>query len=134
MTSNILEGAETVWTNGLGSKMKLNADGDGNLTGTYQTTVGHPKIPQPLVGKYNPCEACPSLGWVVQWKPDCNSPDPKKRGWSTTTWTGQLLQKADGTWMINAKWSLTNQTTLKKSWKDTVVGCGVFTQIIQSVE
>ena len=133
MAPNILEGGETVWSNGLGSEMKLTADGNGNLTGTYDTAVGRSNGPQPLVGKYNPCEACPALGWVVQWKPECNSPDPQCKGWSSTSWSGQLIQKPDGSFIIEATWLLCSQTPIAKSWKDTLIGCGLFTQVVAVV-
>lgn len=132
MVNSILEGGETVWTNGLNSEMKLTADGLGNLTGTYDTAVGASEGPQPLCGKYNPGEECPSLGWVVQWKPRPDSSDPKCKGWSTTAWSGQLLKKSDGTYIIEATWLLTKQTRLNQSWKDTLIGCGLFTQVISS--
>ena len=130
MAPNILEGGETIWSNGLGSEMKLTADGNGNLSGTYETAVGAAEGPQPLVGKYNLCEASPSLGWVVQWKPECNSVNPKHDYWTTSAWAGQLLKKPDGTFIIEATWVLCSQTPLAKSWKDTLIGCGLFTQVI----
>lgn len=61
----VLEGAETIWTNGLGSELKLTADGNGNLTGTYETAVGRSEGPQPLCGKYNQGRTSPDTGFIL---------------------------------------------------------------------
>jgi hypothetical protein len=124
----ILGAGQTVWHNGLGSEMILIADGNGNLSGTYESQVGAADGPMPLCGKYNPDEIYPSLGWVVQWKKINGKLPEKCKGWTTTAWSAQLIKDSNPT-KIKATWTLTKQTEAADSWKDTLVGCGEFTLV-----
>lgn len=127
MTS-ILEGAQTVWHNGLGSEMILIADGNGNLTGTYESQVGAADGPMPLCGKYNPDESFPSLAWAVQWKKVNEKLPENCDGFTSTAWSGQVIKNSNPP-KIKATWTLTKQTEAADSWKDTLCGCGEFTKI-----
>ena len=122
MVNSVLESGMTVWHNGFGLEMKLISDGNGNLTGTYESQVGRADGPYPLCGQYNPDEECPSMGWVVQWK---HPNVPKCGGWTCTSWSGLLTRKGDKM-IIHATWILTQQTKPEKAWCSHVIGCGEF--------
>ncbi len=126
--ATILEPGPTKCTNGLGSEMILYADGNGNLTGTYETAVGKGNGPMPLCGKYNPKEDFPSMAWAVQWKKVDEQLPEKCKGWTSTAWSAQLIKNSDLP-KIKATWTLTKQTEARDAWKDSLIGCGEFTLV-----
>ncbi|QLH06662.1 hypothetical protein C5F50_05920 [Nitrosopumilus ureiphilus] len=112
--------SQSIWYNELGSKMALDADGKGGLTGTYVSAVGSAQDEYALVGRYNPAQSPPTVGWTVQW---VNS---HKKTNSVTSWSGQLMN-VDGVPTILTTWLLTQQTKPENEWESTMVDQDVFT-------
>lgn len=105
--------------NELGSKMILNADVDGGLTGTYVSAVGSVQNEYTLVGRYNPNQSPPTIGWVVQWT------NASKQNNSVTSWSGQIME-IDNIPTILTTWLLTQQTKPEDEWESTLIDQDVF--------
>ena len=100
------------WSNQLGSKMTITSVEEGNVQGSYETSVsasGCAKGTFPLVGRAN----LPSIGFVVSW-PKCSS---------VTAWSGQLQNE-----QLVTTWVLTSQTVPKNNWQSTTVNQDIFTK------
>jgi|GEM_PF-3244491 Avidin family. len=104
------------WSNQLGSKMTITSVEEGNVQGSYETSVsasGCAKGTFPLVGRTN----LPSLGFVVSWTNDLSKCS------SVTAWSGQLQKD-----QIVTTWLLTAQTVASNNWRSTTVNQDVFTK------
>lgn len=109
------------WYNELGSKMVLKTDGDGGLTGIYVSAVGSAQDEYPVVGRYNPSQSPPTIGWVVQWT------NSHKQSNSVTSWSGQLVT-INNVPKILTTWLLTQQTKPADEWESTLIDQDVFTK------
>lgn len=111
---------ESVWYNELGSKMILNIDEDGGLSGTYNSAVGDVENNYTLVGRYDAKQSPPTIGWIVQWV------NPYKSVNAVTAWSGQIII-SKGIPTIHATWILTSQTKPENEWESTLIDQDVFT-------
>jgi hypothetical protein len=111
------------WYNELQSQMILNVSPTGELTGTYDSQVGHAPGPQPLVGKIDMTAVDNSqvLGWVVRWN------NPAKPLDAVTVWCGQY-QIINGEEVITTQWLLTEATDVADDWESTLIGHDLFTR------
>ncbi|HEY9799509.1 MAG TPA: avidin/streptavidin family protein [Leptolyngbyaceae cyanobacterium] len=104
------------WSNELGSKLTINNEENGQISGYYETSVsqgGCAKGKFPLVGRTN----LPLVGFVVSWTNEsskCNS---------VTTWSGQLQKDK-----LVTTWLLTLGTVPKNNWQSTYVNKDIFTK------
>lgn len=117
----------SVWYNELGSKMVLNIDGVGGLTGVYNSAVGDAKSDYVLVGRYDSKQSPPTIGWVVQWVNQYKSVN------SVTSWSGQIMI-VKGVPTIMTTWLLTSQTNPQDEWESTLIDQDMFTPIKPSDE
>lgn len=104
------------WRNQLGSRLTLEIDGRGHLSGTYHAGAGAvPDRTYRVVGSYDPAPFGPVtvLGFVVDWAGTH----------SLTVWSGQH-HAGEGT--ITATWLMTTETGTEDEWKATMVGHDVF--------
>ena len=104
-----------VWRNQLGSRVRLVAELDGSLAGTYESAVGDTRLPQPLLGQ---CEAvAPSgpvvLGFVVRWP----------AAGSVAVWAGTIDDRLD---RIHASWLLVEGREAPGAWGSTRTGTDEF--------
>jgi hypothetical protein len=116
------------WYNEYGSVAILTADGNGGLTGTYQSTVGDAKGTYPLSGRYLSTEQSGhgiALGWSVSWS------NQYQNACSVTAWCGQLF---DYFQRMTTTWLLSSETTPLELWQSTLVGQDVFTRVRPSDE
>jgi hypothetical protein len=109
-------GLSGVWYNQLNSRMTLEDDGKGGLTGQYSSAVGEcpTGLECSLIGAYDtsPSGAI-AVGFVVAWSTEFGS------GSSVTAWSGQYDPDRD---MIMATWLLTGQGVGQSPWNSTLVG------------
>ncbi|MEV7181018.1 avidin/streptavidin family protein [Kitasatospora sp. NPDC093679] len=87
------------WYNEFGSRLRLQADPGGLLTGTFEPGAG-PVGRRELVGRFDVCPAAPSvaLGWTVAWRDEHGSAA------SVTSWSGQYFPDDE---RIVASWLFT---------------------------
>jgi hypothetical protein len=104
------------WYNQLGSRLFVEVDGSGTLTGEYRSGTGpFAGIDYPLNGSCDPRPtACAmALGFVVDWR--------EVHG--ATAWVGHYLPEED---VIRTTWIIATETNPKDDWKSTVIGHDVF--------
>ncbi|MCD0486008.1 avidin/streptavidin family protein [Streptacidiphilus sp. ASG 303] len=114
------------WYSRLGSRMHLETDPSGGVSGTYVSGTGHAVGPYPLVGRWDPLSSASQgtvLGWTVTWRNDRGDAN------SVTSWSGQYYDDrgADGE-RICASWLLTTSAESVDAWRSTTVGQDVFTR------
>jgi Avidin family len=114
------------WINELGSRMKLEADEDGHLGGTYHTQVGNAEGVYPLVGVYDADGAAgsQSLAFCVSWKND------ESQQSLATAWAGQFQRDEEGD-VIRTTWLLTRETDNPDDWESTNVGQDVYRRVLE---
>jgi Avidin family len=104
------------WCNQLGSRLSLEVDASGTLTGQYRSGTGL------LAGNAYPlhgsCDPRPSafpmaLGFVVDW---CEVH-------GITAWVGHYFPEEE---VIRTTWIMATETDPQDDWKSTVVGHDVF--------
>jgi hypothetical protein len=117
------------WYNQLGSIMTLTTDGDGGLSGTYESAVGEAADSYILAGRYDadpPSDGSgTSIGWAVSFRND------ELNAHSTATWSGQYFAESDDDTIperILTHWLLTSSTVPDDVWKSTNVGSDTFTR------
>jgi len=109
-------GLSGVWYNQLNSRMTLEEDGKGGLTGSYASVVGESRggVECSLIGAY---DTSPSgevaVGFVVAWSMELAI------GSSVTVWSGQYDRERD---MIITTWLLTGSGVGSSEWNSTLVG------------
>jgi hypothetical protein len=104
------------WHNQLGSRLVIETDGGGGLSGHYSSGTGAMAgSSYRLVGTYepNPQTRVMVLGFVVDWT----------EAHAVTAWSGQYHHD-DRT--IRATWLMTTETEEGDEWKSTFVGQDVF--------
>lgn len=99
------------WENQLGSRLELEADDDGRLTGTYRTGVGDGHEVRPLAGWWHPWPAGGRAiaGFTVSWPASD----------TVSVWAGQL---DPGTDTIDATWLMVGDAPPADAWRSTSVG------------
>ncbi len=106
---------QSTWYNELGSKMILNTDGNGGLSGQYYSAVGTAPAPEPLSGRYT-LQGPSTMGWTVAWS----------KVNATTSWSGQVIL-INNIPTIVTTWLLTSQTSETDEWESTLTDQDVFT-------
>ncbi len=106
--------------------MRLDADADGTLRGTYHTQVGNAQGVYPLVGSYDPdgTNGSQSLTFCVTWRND------ELNSHSATAWAGQL-QRDEQSDVIVTTWLLTRETDRPDDWESTMVGQDVYRRVLE---
>ena len=109
------------WINERGSRIKLEADDDGSLRGTYHTEVGNAEGIYRLVGRHDTegSEGGRSLTFCVCWE------NYELNSHSATAWAGQLQMDEDGD-LITTMWLLTRETDQSDDWESTKAGQDVY--------
>ncbi len=108
------------WYNELGSKLDLEVDDDGQLTGSYETGVSAKGCAE---GQYEVAGRTDgeTLGFVVNWKnakADCES---------TTSWAGHYRPGDEGAEESLAMfWLLAESAGPAEEWESMMVGKDVF--------
>lgn len=104
-----------VWRNQLGSRLRLVAELDGSLVGTYESAVGDTRLPQPLLGQWE--TVAPSgpviVGFVVRWP----------AAGSVAVWAGTVDHRLD---RIHASWLLVEGREATGAWGSTRTGADEF--------
>jgi Avidin family len=104
------------WRNQLGSRLYLEVDESGTLTGSYRSGAGllAGKV-YPLHGSCDPrVSAAPmALGFVVDW---CEVH-------GATAWVGHYFPQEG---VIRTTWIMATETEPEDDWKSTVIGHDVF--------
>ncbi|MEV0740218.1 avidin/streptavidin family protein [Streptomyces sp. NPDC050549] len=117
------------WYNEFGSHLRITADPNGSIRGTYISATGHAVGTYPLVGRYDtaavPGHGTP-LGWAVAWR------NGRTDAGSVTSWSGQYYE--DGGEKIYVTWLLTASAIATSAWEATSVGQDVFTRELPSPE
>lgn len=116
-----------VWRNELGSRMILQQSTDGDLSGCYNTAVGHAKNLYSLVGKTNlhlkaVCDKA-SVGFTVAYQNDHFGDSM-----SVCSWSGKY-QLLDSQEIIETTWLLTRERSHESNWDSTLVGKNSFTRV-----
>ncbi|WP_405909909.1 avidin/streptavidin family protein [Streptomyces sp. NBC_00828] len=111
------------WYNEFGSHLRITADPNGCVRGTYVSGTGHAVGAYPLVGRYEaaalPDHGAP-LGWTVAWRNEQTDAS------SVTSWNGQYYEEGGG--RICVTWLLTASASASNAWEATAVGQDVFTR------
>ncbi|MFF2204837.1 avidin/streptavidin family protein [Streptomyces sp. NPDC058145] len=109
------------WYNEFGSRVHLEVDPEGTVSGHYVTAVGHAPGTYILTGRHDgpksPGNAI-ALGWTVAWRNEHGNVG------SVTSWSGQFRADPE---RILSTWLLTRSATVE-AWESTVVGQDVFTR------
>jgi Avidin family len=99
-----------LWLNELGSRLMLDEPVDNALSGTYASSVGVTRDPQPLTGYcLRQRDGSAVIGFVVHW-PAADS---------LATWTGRFKPGDD---RILAEWILEAGATPSTAWQATRLG------------
>jgi len=117
-------GLNGTWYNELGSKMTLE-EGQGDITGTYQTAVGDVEGIYGLVGQVDisPYSFSQAVSWTVVWN------NQYKNSHSTTAWAGQYqLNEETGEEEVYTFWLLVNETESENDWQATQIGQDTFSR------
>ena len=113
-------GVAGIWYNELGSRMTIEIQPDGSLSGSYASGVGSSGT-MPLSGRYDPTyspgNGGQNCGWVVEWNSGPRAVD------RLTSWSGQYFP---GFNTIVAMWHMTAETTTQGQWESTFDGKDVF--------
>ncbi|WP_030271017.1 avidin/streptavidin family protein [Streptomyces sp. NRRL B-24484] len=106
------------WYNEFGSRLRLRADAEGLLTGTFEPGAG-PAGRRDLIGRLDVRPGAPgvALGWTVAWR------DDRAGAAATTSWNGQYFPDSE---RIVAGWLFTTATGPDDAWKSTVIGQDTF--------
>lgn len=106
-----------VWYNQLGSRLELEADGDGTLAGTLSSGVGGATGSHTVTGRYDPVpeDDGSALGFVVSW-PEAHS---------VTVWSGHYHVADDA---IDATWLLAGEAPTEGEWHTTHIGHDIFSR------
>ncbi|MFH8773671.1 avidin/streptavidin family protein [Streptomyces sp. NPDC017958] len=109
------------WYNEFGSKLHLEVDQEGTVSGRYVTAVGHAPGTYLLTGRHDgptsPGNGI-ALGWTVAWRNEQGNVG------SVTSWSGQFFADPE---RILSTWLLT-RSAMVEAWESTVVGQDVFTR------
>ncbi len=113
------------WVSDLGSKMEIEVDDDGLMTGIYTTVIGDTQGNYPLVGYVNFApdgQSIATIGWVVLWI------NEKGNDQSVTTWTGQvqLTEPENGAQVMVTTWLYVKETQPSENWSSTLMGFNTF--------
>ncbi|MFI6402294.1 avidin/streptavidin family protein [Streptomyces sp. NPDC050548] len=117
------------WYNEFGSHLRITADPNGSIRGTYISATGHAVGAYPLVGRYDTAAVADHgtpLGWTVAWR------NGRTDAGSVTSWNGQYHE--DGGERIYVTWLLTASAIAANAWEATAVGQDVFTREPPSAE
>ncbi len=114
MSGDLYERIGGTWYNQLSSRVDLEADAAGRLSGSFHSSVGMVRGEHPIAGYFNPTrDDGGTLGMVVSWRSAS----------SVTVWSGRF--EPDGE-IISATWLLTGGPVGHDDWRSTVIGHDVF--------